>query len=312
MGSLILISPHGFCAGVDRAVQIAEAMLRKYPAPVFCLKQIVHNRQIIEDLQSRGMIFVNDIREVPRGGTVLFSAHGIPPGIRAAARDLGLNTVDATCPFVTKVHQEVKCFAAQGYSILLIGHHQHDEIIGVAGEAPGQVTVIATVEEARRVDVPDPGRVAVLTQTTLSGDEVAQVMKILQARFPQLKTPAESDICYATMNRQQAVRLFARQADMVIVLGAENSSNSNRLVEVARAEGCNAHLASTLEKLDAIPLVDVSRLGITAGASTPESFVRSALAHLEKKGFSRVEEERLMKEDIHFPIPRALRDSAAS
>ncbi len=303
MGSLILISPHGFCAGVERAVQMAEAMLRKFPKPVYCLKQIVHNRQIIEDLQSKGMVFVQDIREIPRGATVLFSAHGIPPAIREAARELGLKTVDATCPFVTKVHQEVKRFAAQGYSILLIGHHQHDEIIGVAGEAPGQITVISTAEDARSVHVPDPGKVAVLTQTTLSMDEVAHVMELLRERFPHLKTPPESDICYATRNRQQAVRLFARQADAVVVLGAENSSNSNRLVEVARAEGCSAYLASTLEKLDAIPLNGVSRLGITAGASTPEYFVRAAISHLEQKGFTSREELTLVKEDIHFQLP---------
>ena len=303
MGSLILISPHGFCAGVERAVQMAEAMLRKNPAPVYCLKQIVHNRQIIDDLKAKGMVFVQDIREVPRGATVLFSAHGVPPAIREVARELGLNTVDATCPFVTKVHQEVKRFAAQGYSILLIGHHQHDEIIGVAGEAPGHVTVIATTEDARSVQVPDPGKVAVLTQTTLSMDEVAHVMEVLRERFPHLKTPPESDICYATRNRQQAVRLFARQADAVVVLGAENSSNSNRLVEVARAEGCSAYLASTLEKLDAIPLTSINRLGVTAGASTPEYFVRAAISHLEKKGFTSREELTLVKEDIHFQLP---------
>lgn len=303
---LILISPHGFCAGVERAVQIAEEMLRKYPKPVYCLKQIVHNRQIIDSLTARGMVFVQSISEIPRGATVLFSAHGIPPSIRQEAHALGLVAVDATCPFVTKVHQEVKRFAAQGYSILLIGHHKHDEIIGVAGEAPGQVTVIATEEDARTVQVPDAGKVAVLTQTTLSVDEVAHVMEILRARFPTLKTPPESDICYATRNRQQAVRLFARLADAVIVLGAENSSNSNRLVEVAKAEGCSAYLASTLETLDAIPLASVKRLGITAGASTPESFVRAAIAHLGKKGFAVMEEMCLIKEDIHFSLPRDL------
>lgn len=310
MGSLILISPHGFCAGVERAVEIAEAMLRKFPKPVYCLRQIVHNRQIIEDLQSKGMVFVQDIRDVPCGATVLFSAHGISPAIREVARELELKTVDATCPFVTKVHHEVKRYAAKGYSILLIGHHQHDEIIGVAGEAPDRVTVIATEEDARAVAVPDPGKVAVLTQTTLSMDEVAHLMKVLRERFPQLKTPAESDICYATRNRQQAVRLFARNADAVIVLGAENSSNSNRLVEVARAEGCSAYLASTLEKLDAIPLHEVERLGITAGASTPEYFVKAAIAHLEKKGFTSIEEKSLIKEEIHFSIPKELQDPA--
>jgi 4-hydroxy-3-methylbut-2-enyl diphosphate reductase len=306
MGSLILISPHGFCAGVERAVEIAEAMLRKYPLPVYCLKQIVHNRQIIDDLTARGMVFVQDIHEIPRGATVLFSAHGVAPAIRKTARELGLNTVDATCPFVTKVHQEVKRFAAEGYSILLIGHHQHDEIIGVAGEAPDHVTVIATAAEARTVRVSDPGKVAVLTQTTLSTDEVAQVMDILKERFPNLKTPPESDICYATRNRQQAVRLFARKADRIIVLGAENSSNSNRLVEVAQAEGCPATLVSTLEQLDALSLATIHRLGITAGASTPEPFVDAVIAHLTKRGFSSLEKLTLIEEDIHFPLPREL------
>jgi len=306
MGSLILISPHGFCAGVERAVEIAEAMLRRYPRPVYCLKQIVHNRQIIDDLTAGGMVFVQDIHEIPRGATVLFSAHGIAPAIRKTARELGLNTVDATCPFVTKVHQEVKRFAAQGYSILLIGHHQHDEIIGVAGEAPDHVTVIATAADARAVKISDPGKVAVLTQTTLSTDEVAQVMDILKERFPNLKTPPESDICYATRNRQQAVRLFARQADRIIVLGAENSSNSNRLVEVAQAEGCPATLVSTLEQLDALSLATIHRLGITAGASTPEAFVDAVIAHLTKRGFASLEKLTLIEEDIHFPLPREL------
>lgn len=306
MGSLILISPHGFCAGVERAVEIAEAMLRSYPHPVYCLKQIVHNRQIIDDLTAKGMVFVQNIHEVPRGATVLFSAHGIAPATRETARELGLNTVDATCPFVTKVHQEVKRFAAQGYSILLIGHHQHDEIIGVAGEAPDQVTVIATVAEARVVKISDPGKVAVLTQTTLSMDEVAQVMDILKTRFPALKTPPESDICYATRNRQQAIRLCAGKVDQLIVLGAENSSNSNRLVEVAQAEGCPATLVSTLEQLNTLPLTTINRLGITAGASTPEDFVDAVIAHLKNKGFSSLEKLTLIKEDIHFPLPREL------
>jgi 4-hydroxy-3-methylbut-2-enyl diphosphate reductase len=255
------------------------------------------------------MVFVQDIHEIPRGATVLFSAHGIAPAIRETARELGLNTVDATCPFVTKVHQEVKRFAAQGYSILLIGHHQHDEIIGVAGEAPDHVTVIATVADARAVKISDPKKVAVLTQTTLSMDEVAQVMDILKKRFPALKTPPESDICYATRNRQQAVRLFARQADQIIVLGAENSSNSNRLVEVAQAEGCPAILVSTLEQLDTLPLATINRLGITAGASTPEPFVTAAIANLAKKGFSCLEKLTLIEENIHFPLPRELQES---
>ena len=304
---IVLITPHGFCAGVERAVELAEGMLRTYSHPVYCLKQIVHNRQIIDDLSARGMVFVQDIQEVPQGGTVLFSAHGIPPATREVAKSRGLRIVDATCPFVSKVHHEVRQYAAKGYTILLIGHHSHDEIIGVAGEAPERVVVIASEQEARAVVVPDPGKVAVLTQTTLSLDEVAQVMKILHDRFPVLKTPPESDICYATRNRQQAVRLFAREAEAIIVLGAENSSNSNRLVEVARAEGCYAALASSVEMLDAIPLETVNLLGITAGASTPEYFVQQAIAHLQARGFSIISEKVLIEENIHFPLPREFR-----
>jgi len=304
---VVLITPHGFCAGVERAVELAEGMLRTYPLPIYCLKQIVHNRQIIEDLTAKGMVFVRDICEVPQGGTVLFSAHGVPPATRETAKAKNLRVVDATCPFVSKVHHEVRQYAVKGYTVLLIGHHNHDEIIGVTGEAPEHVMVIASEEEARVVTVPDPGKVAVLTQTTLSLDEVARVMEVFHERFPALKTPSESDICYATRNRQQAVRLFARQADAIIVLGAENSSNSNRLVEVARAEGCYAMLASSLEMLDTIPLEKIHTLGITAGASTPEYFVQQAIAHLKARGFNTITEQVLVKENIHFPLPKEFR-----
>lgn len=309
MKKLILVSPHGFCAGVERAVQIADAMLRTCPHPVYCLKQIVHNHQIINDLTARGMVFVQDVHEVPRGATLLFSAHGIPPATLEAARELGLNTMDATCPFVTKVHVEVRQYARQGFTILLIGHHKHDEIIGVAGEAPAHVKVVATEEEARTVTVADPDKVAVLTQTTLSVDEVAHLIDILRGRFPRLRTPHEDDICYATRNRQQAVRLFASKADAFVVLGAENSSNSNRLVEVARAQGCPAYLASTLEKLDGLPLDGVGTLAITAGASTPDSFVKAAVARLRERGFPELEESVLVNEDIHFALPKGLQPS---
>lgn len=304
--TLVLISPHGFCAGVERAVEIAEAVLRRYPHPVYCLREIVHNRQVIDALIAKGMIFVHDIRDIPRGGTVLFSAHGISPAVRDAARELQLQAVDATCPFVTKVHQEVKRYAAQGHTILLIGHRAHDEIIGVAGEAPDRVIVIAEAREAETVSVTDPDKVAMLTQTTLSLDEVAHVMEILKKRFPSLKTPPDSDICYATRNRQQAVRLFARRADAVIVLGAANSSNSNRLVEVAKAEGCSAILVDTLEKLAAFQAEGMTTLGLTAGASTPESFVQAAIAHLTARGFRLVEEPPLVRETIHFSLPKEL------
>jgi 4-hydroxy-3-methylbut-2-enyl diphosphate reductase len=301
--TLVIISPHGFCAGVDRAVEIAETVLRTYPTPVYCLKQIVHNRQVIEGLTAKGMRFVNAITEVPRGATVLFSAHGVAPAVREQAARLGLKVVDATCPFVTKVHTEVKRYAGQSYTILLIGDHRHDEIIGVAGEAPDHVTVIGNEEEARAVTVPDPGRVAVLTQTTLSLDEVTRVLEILRKRFPDLRTPPNDDICYATRNRQQAVRLFAARADAFIVLGAENSSNSNRLVEVATTAGCKAYLVSDLEQLPRLPLDRIRTLGLTAGASTPEYFVCEAIERLKTLGFGAVEELSVIKEDIRFTLP---------
>ncbi len=304
--SIVLIAPHGFCAGVERAVELAEGMLRTYPHPVYCLKQIVHNQQIIAALTAKGMVFVQDIREVPRGGTVLFSAHGIPPETRDVAASMNLHVVDATCPFVSKVHQEVRQYASKGFTILLIGHPSHDEIIGVAGEAPDHVVVIPSEEEARLVTVADSEKVAVLTQTTLSLDEVAHIMVILQDRFPALKTPPESDICYATRNRQQAVRVFAKQADTIIVLGAANSSNSNRLVEVARAEGGCALLVSSKEELEALSLDLVYTLGITAGASTPEYFVQEAIAYLKTRGFTKVSEQVLVKENIHFSLPKEL------
>lgn len=303
---IVLVSPHGFCAGVERAIQMAEAALRLYPHPVYCLKQIVHNQEVIDDLAAKGMVFVQAIREIPPGATVLFSAHGVPPDTRKEATALGLRIIDATCPFVTKVHLEVKRYADAGHTILLIGHPTHDEIIGVAGEAPKRVKIISDEDDAHNILLRNKSKVAVLTQTTLSVDDVARILDILKRRFPALKTPPESDICYATRNRQLAVRQFAREADGFIVLGAENSSNSNRLAEVARAEGCATRLVSKLEQLHDIPYDLVGALGITAGASTPERFVKAAIALLLTKGFSEFEERVAVKEDIHFSLPREL------
>jgi 4-hydroxy-3-methylbut-2-enyl diphosphate reductase len=302
--TIILASPHGFCAGVERAVAMAESLLERHPHPVYCLRQIVHNRQVIDALTAQGMVFVQDINEVPRGATVLFSAHGISPGTRDAARQRELHTIDATCPFVTKVHNEVRRYGGQGYSVLLVGDRHHDEIVGVASEAPDQVTIIENAAEAEAVTVPDPDKVAVMTQTTLSLDELSNILTILRLRFPALKMPSEMDICYATRNRQQAVRQLAARVDAFVILGAENSSNSNRLVAVAQSEGCPAYLASSIEKLAGTALDNVNRLGLTAGASTPESFVREAVAHLLTRGFGRVEEFTAVKEDMHFTLPR--------
>ncbi len=303
---LILVSPHGFCAGVRRAIAIAEAVLQQTPKPVYCLKQIVHNRQVIDDLTAKGMVFVQDLRDVPRGATILFSAHGVPPAVCHTARDLGLNVVDATCPFVTKIHQGVLRHAARGWSILLIGHRDHDEIIGVAGEAPDRVTVIESATAATTVQVSNPAKVIVMSQTTLSLDEVAQSLAVLRERFPSLKTQAAGDVCYASRNRQEAVQRFAQQANAFIILGAENSSNSNRLVEVARHAGCPAHLVSTLEKLAGINLDPIKTLGLTAGASTPEAFVTAAIAQLQAHGFPEAHEFIAVQENVCFPLPAEL------
>lgn len=305
--TIVLISPHGFCAGVERAVEVAETMLRLYPRPVYCLREIVHNRQIIDDLAARGMVFVKSVDDIPEGATGLFSAHGVSPAVRAAARARGLRMIDATCPFVTKVHNEVKRHTAQGCTVFLIGHRSHDEVIGVAGEAPDRVIVVETPEEARAAAVPDPAKVAVVSQTTLSSDETERVLAVLRERFPSLVTQTESDICYATRNRQQAVRLLARQVDHVIVLGARNSSNSNRLVEVARAEGCPAALVTAPEEVASLDLGAVTRLGLTAGASTPEYVVDETLARLRPAGFLDVERVEVVREDLHFVLPRELR-----
>jgi len=307
---IVLVSPHGFCAGVKRAVEMADALLRLYPKPVYCLKEIVHNRQVIDGLASRGIVFVTDVAQVPVGATVLFSAHGVPPTVRAVAASRHLRVIDGTCPFVGKVHREVRRFADRGYSVLLIGHRHHDEIIGVAGEAPDRVTVVETEAQAREVQVPDPAKVAVMTQTTLSAEETEHTLAILRRRFPALQTPSESDICYATRNRQQAVRLFARRADAFIVLGSRNSSNSNRLVEVARAEGCRAHLVSSTADLAGVALDGVDTLGLTAGASTPEHFVHEIIAALKARGFTHFEETAAVKENVHFALPCELREDA--
>ncbi len=304
---LILVSPHGFCAGVERAVQIANTILKQAPPPVYCLKEIVHNQQVIDALRNKGMIFVSTLDDIPQGSHVLFSAHGVPPKTWTLAKARHLIVTDATCPFVTKVHNEALRYAARNFTILLIGHRKHDEVIGVAGEAPNHIIVVETESEASTVTVPHPDQVVVLTQTTLSPDEVSRVMAVLRQRFPALCQPSSNDICYATRNRQQGVREVAPLVDAFVILGSENSSNSNRLVEVARAAGCpKAFLADTPEKLAAIPLDAINTLGITAGASTPEYVVKAAMEQLSARGFTTVEEHTFIREDIHFTLPRSL------
>lgn len=303
---LLLACPHGFCAGVKRAVEIIEATLARFPPPVYCLKEIVHNRQVVGDLAGRGVVFVNDIVDVPAGSIVLFSAHGIPPAVREAAAAHGLRAIDATCPFVSKVHSEVRRYARDGYTIFLIGKRNHDEILGVAGEAPERVVIVEGEAEARSVTIEDPARVAAVTQTTLSVDDAARVMNVLRSRFPALDTPPKSDICYATQNRQRAVQAVARESDFVLVLGSPNSSNSNRLVEVARTTGTPATLVPDAGTLDAMELDGVRTLGLTAGASTPEDFVNGVIERLQACGFGPVEDVTVAEEQIDFALPREL------
>jgi len=305
--TVILASPRGFCAGVRHAVEIAEAALRLRPRPLYALNEIVHNRQVVESFERRGVRFVRGIDEVPEGRSVLFSAHGVPPAVRAAAAARRLEIIDATCPFVLKVHAEVVRFARDGCSIALVGHRSHDEIIGVAGEAPDRVTVIESVEEAESFAPADPARVAMATQTTLSAEETERIHAVLRRRFPRLRTPATDDICYATTNRQQAVQALARRVARILVLGARNSSNTRRLAEVARAAGADALLVSDVGDLPENAGDGHDEIGLTAGASTPESFIAEILACLAARGFTRTIHLETVREEIHFPLPRVLR-----
>ena len=269
-GTLLLMRPRGFCAGVIRAIEIVELALKKLGRPVYVRKEIVHNRHVVEDLATRGAVFVESLDELRAGAVVIFSAHGVSPLVREVANERGLRVIDATCPLVTKVHLQVIRYARENYTIVLIGHRNHDEVIGTFGEAPNAIRVISSVEEVGSLDVGDPERVAYLTQTTLSIDDTADIVAKLKQRFPAIKGRIAQDICYATGNRQSAVKLVARQADLILVVGAENSSNSNRLVEVARRAETDAHLITCAADIEPRWLEGRLQLGITAGASTPD------------------------------------------
>ena len=305
---LVVAEPKGFCAGVRHAVDLITAALEVYLPPVYCMKEIVHNRQVIDTLRKQGVLFVESLDDVPDGATLFFSAHGISPDVRAAAESRRFRIIDATCPFVAKVHHEVRKYAEKDYTVLLIGHRQHDEVIGVAGEAPDHVLVIETGDEAERVDVADPRRVAVIAQTTLSVEQTARTLQILCRRFPAIEMPARQDICYATTNRQKAVQELAARVREIVILGSPNSSNSNRLVEVARAAGSEARLVSTLQDLDSLPLEEISALGLTAGASTPDTFIDAVIESLHIAGFTRTEAVAIPEPEIHFRLPKELRE----
>jgi 4-hydroxy-3-methylbut-2-enyl diphosphate reductase len=305
---VLLARPRGYCAGVDRAVQTVEQALERFGAPVYVRKQIVHNKHVVQTLEERGAIFVDETDEIPEGSVVVFSAHGVAPQVRDEARDRNLRTIDATCPLVTKVHNEARRFAAQDYDILLIGHEGHEEVIGTTGEAPARIHLVDGPEAGVGVPVRDPEKVAWLSQTTLSVDETQQTVAALRENFPHLLDPPSDDICYATQNRQAAVKQIAADADLVIVVGSTNSSNSVRLVEVALDSGAAAaYLVDDAAGVDPAWLEGVQTIGVTSGASVPEDLVTGVLATLASAGFGTVEEVESVQERMVFALPHELR-----
>lgn len=303
---IILVRPRGFCAGVERAITIVEEALRRFGGPIYVKHAIVHNRQVVERLETLGAVFVENLEDVPRGARVIFSAHGVSPDVRKQAMQRGLDVVDATCPLVTKVHVEARRFAKEDRTIFLIGHDDHVEVIGTRGEAPGHIVVIDTVEAAERVEVSNADRVAYLTQTTLSIDDTRAIVEVLQRRFPAVKGPGKDDICYATQNRQNAVQALTDHADVILVVGSSNSSNSNRLVEVAQARGIPAYLLESHHELNDGWLAGARRIGVTAGASAPEEVVQNLVAHLSRQSHVSVREIEVIEENVSFPLPGVL------
>ncbi|WP_396655599.1 4-hydroxy-3-methylbut-2-enyl diphosphate reductase [Microbacterium sp.] len=309
---VLLAAPRGYCAGVDRAVIAVEKALDRFGAPVYVRKQIVHNIHVVTELEQKGAIFVEEVEEVPEGAHVVFSAHGVSPAVVQSASDRGLHAIDATCPLVTKVHREAVRFARDDFEILLIGHDGHEEVEGTAGHAPDRVTVVNSPDEADTVQVRDPSRVVWLSQTTLSVDETMETVRRLRARFPELHDPPSDDICYATQNRQVAIKKVAREADLVIVVGSANSSNSVRLVEVALENGAKAaHRVDYADEVQQEWLDGVRTVGVTSGASVPEVLVRRVLSDLAEAGYRDVEEVRTAEEDLIFSLPKELRQDAA-
>ncbi|MGZ6228282.1 MAG: 4-hydroxy-3-methylbut-2-enyl diphosphate reductase [Candidatus Binataceae bacterium] len=299
---IILAEPRGFCAGVDRAVEAVRGALRTYGRPLYVRHQIVHNRFVLEALVEEGAIFVEDLAEVPEGQRVIFSAHGVAPSEWDRARDRGLRVIDATCPLVTKVHLEVERYARENRSVILVGHAGHEEVKGTLGVAPGRVLLVGSVQEAEVAEVPDPERVAAVTQTTLSVDDTREIMETLKRRFPAIVAPKTDDICYATQNRQNAVKELVEQSDAILVVGSKQSSNANRLVEVARMRGARAFLVDSLADVRADMLEGVRALGVTASASSPEWLVEQIIGAFANHGAS-VELLSVAKERVHFPLP---------
>ncbi len=307
---VILLNPRGFCAGVVRAIDIVRIALETFGPPIYVRKEIVHNRFVVDELRTAGAVFVDEVTDVPEGARLIYSAHGVSPAVREEARKRKLRVIDATCPLVTKVHLEAVRFAKNGYTIVLIGHREHDEVIGTLGEAPDSTVVVSTEEDVWRLRVPDPNRIAYLTQTTLSLDETAGIIAALRRRFPAVEGPPASDICYATQNRQEAVKEVAPECDLLLVVGSHNSSNSRRLVEVAKNAGAASYLIDDASEIRDQWLQDCRVIGVTAGASAPEHLVEEVLTALAERGFTQTEVRTVREEDVHFALPPELtRDS---
>jgi 4-hydroxy-3-methylbut-2-enyl diphosphate reductase len=307
-GSVLLADPRGYCAGVDRAVITVEKALDLYGAPVYVRKEIVHNKHVVNNLRDRGAIFVEELDEVPEGATVVFSAHGVSPMVHEEAAERSLKTIDATCPLVTKVHHEARRFASEGYSILLIGHEGHEEVEGTAGEAPDHITLVQTPDDVDSLEFPEGTRLSWLSQTTLSVDETMETVRRLREKFPQLEDPPSDDICYATQNRQVAVKEIAKNADLVIVVGSANSSNSVRLVEVALEAGAkSSYRIDDISEIDESWLDGVENVGVTSGASVPDDLVQEVLAYLAERGHPGAEAVRTADESLIFALPPELR-----
>jgi 4-hydroxy-3-methylbut-2-en-1-yl diphosphate reductase len=303
---VVIAQPRGYCAGVEMAVETVERTLQRHGAPVYVFHEIVHNQHVVQDFTRRGVRFVQSIDEVPRGAKLVLSAHGVSPAVWQKAKEQQIEIViDATCPLVDKVHREVRKFAARGYWIILIGHERHDEIVGTSGEAPERIRIVADVADAKAVDIPDPDKVIVLTQTTLSVDDTREVIDILKERFPRMITPAKEDICYATQNRQDAVKQLAREVDLVLVIGSRNSENSNQLCKVARARGTIAYLIDDHHAIDPSWLAGVERVGITSGASAPERLVQETADFFKRQG-AEITYLGFAEENIHFALPPEL------
>jgi len=309
---VLLAAPRGYCAGVDRAVQTVEHALDIHGPPVYVRKEIVHNKHVVEELSERGAIFVEEETEVPEGELVVFSAHGVAPSVHANAESRNLRTIDATCPLVTKVHVEARKFAADGYTIILIGHDGHEEVEGTTGEAPEAIVLVETAEDVDELEVADPDRVAFITQTTLSVDETAGIIARLREKFPNITSPKSDDICYATTNRQLAVKQLARECDLVLVIGSKNSSNSNRLVDVTRELGTESHLIDNAGQVREEWLEGVETVGITSGASAPEELVSALVEFFRERGADDVSELRTVDEDVRFMLPKQIREELAA